>query len=101
MARTALNLNCVVFNIDYRLGPEVKAPTGAQDFIDAFNHVIANASNYGIDPAKNCFAGCSGGGWIIAIAANLLAKANEASKVGAIFIQTGMLSNETQDLPED
>jgi acetyl esterase/lipase len=28
MSSTAVNLNCVVFNIDYRLGPEVKAPVG-------------------------------------------------------------------------
>ena len=25
---TALNLNCIVFNVDYRLGPEFKAPKG-------------------------------------------------------------------------
>lgn len=101
MASTALNLDCVVFNIDYRLGPEVKAPTGSQDFVDAFNYVLANSNNYGIDPAKNCISGCSGGGWIVTGAANLLAKANDLSKVKALFILTGMLSNETHDLPED
>ena len=28
LTHTALELNCVVFNVDYRLGPESKAPTG-------------------------------------------------------------------------
>lgn len=27
-AHSALNLNCIVFNCKYRLGPEVKAPRG-------------------------------------------------------------------------
>lgn len=43
MAITALNLDCVVFNVDYRLAPEAKAPRGQQDFVDATNHIIANA----------------------------------------------------------
>ena len=86
MAHTAVNLNCVVFNIDYRLGPEVKAPTGQQDFVDAVNHVLASPANYGINPAKTCISGCSGGGWIIVGAANLLAKANDLGKIKAIFV---------------
>jgi len=28
MAHTALNLECVVFNVNYRKGPEAKAPKG-------------------------------------------------------------------------
>ena len=28
MCHTALNLGCVVFNVDYRKGPEAKAPKG-------------------------------------------------------------------------
>ena len=28
MVVTTMNLNCVVFCVDYRLGPEVKCPTG-------------------------------------------------------------------------
>ena len=32
LIHTALNLNCVVFNVDYRLGPEAKAPKGQNDF---------------------------------------------------------------------
>lgn len=95
MNYTAVKLNCVVFNIDYRKGPEVKAPTGQQDYLDAVNYVLANPAKYGIDPAKNCLAGCSGGGWIIVGAANLLAKANDLGKIKALFIHTGMLLDAT------
>lgn len=63
--------------------------------------MLANAAKYGIDPAKNCIAGCSGGGWIIAGAANLMAKANDLGKIKAVFIHTGMLSNASADIPED
>ena len=63
--------------------------------------MIANASQYGIDSSKVCIAGESGGGWIIIGAANLLAKANDLSKIKAIFCQNGLLSDSTQDLPTD
>lgn len=101
MARVAVNLNCVTFNIDYRLGPEVKAPVGQQDFVDVVNYVLANPAKYGIDPAKCCLSGCSGGGWIAVGAANLLAKAGDLAKIKAIFVQTAMLSNSCQNIPQD
>jgi len=48
MAKTALNLQCVVFNVDYRLGPEALAPKGQCDFAAAVRHVSQNATKYGI-----------------------------------------------------
>lgn len=65
------------------------------------NYVLANAGTYGIDPARVGAAGVSGGGWILIGAANLLAKANDLGKIKALFVETGMLSNSTQDIPED
>ena len=101
MIGTAMNLNCVVFNIEYRLGPEHKCPGGQEDFVDCVNHGLANAAKFGINPNKCAIAGCSGGGWIVAGAANLLAKANDLGKIKAIFMHTGMLSDSTYALPED
>lgn len=49
MSHTALNLNCVVFNVDYRLGPEAKAPKGQMDMVAAVRHISKNASKYGVD----------------------------------------------------
>lgn len=101
IAGSSLNLNCVVFNIDYRLAPEHKCPGGQEDFVDCVNYVLANAGKFGINPNKAAMAGCSGGGWIAVGAANLLAKANDLGKIKALFIHTGMLSDTTASVPED
>ena len=42
MMITALNLDCVVFNIDYRLAPEHKCPGPQEDFVDCMDHVFAD-----------------------------------------------------------
>jgi acetyl esterase/lipase len=101
LCATALNLNCVVFNIDYRLGPEVKCPKGMEDFVDGLEHIVSKADTYSIDKSKICIAGISGGGWIVAGAANMLAAADKTNLVKAMFIHTGMLSDETAKLSED
>ena len=46
-------------------------------------------------------AGTSGGAWIVAGAANLMAKKNRLNLVKAIFINGGMLSDECSCIPED
>ena len=76
MAFVCVNLGCVVFNVGFRNGPEVKAPTGQQDMVDCVLHILDNASKFGVDPNKACMAGISGGGWIATGAMNLLVKAN-------------------------
>ena len=98
---TALNLNCCVFNVNYRLGPEVKCPTGMQDFIDCLKLVHEKAEMFSVDTSRVCIAGLSGGGWIVAGAANILAKEGEIGLVKAMFIHTGQLSDETASIPED
>ena len=101
MSVTTVNLNCVTISVDYRLGPEYKCPRGQQDFVDVVCHVVANPTKYGIDTKRICLAGCSGGGWIAVGAMNLLIKANKAHLVKALFIYTGMLSDETANVPDD
>ena len=49
MAHTALNLQCVVFNVDYRLAPENKAPKGQNDFAAAVRHISKEAAKFGVD----------------------------------------------------
>ena len=49
MAHTALNLQCIVFNVDYRLAPEAKAPKGQNDFAAAIRHISKNASTLGVN----------------------------------------------------
>lgn len=102
MAIMAVNLNCVVFSIDYRLGPEHKCPKGQQDFVDSLVHVFFDTKKYGIDQKRIAIGGISGGGWIVAGAMNLIIKENKPYQlIKAVFIQTGMLSDETSKVPED
>lgn len=101
MAVSAVNLNCVIFSVDYRLGPEHKCPKGQQDFVDSLIHIVIDCKKYGIDPKRICLSGISGGGWIVAGAMNMIIKENKPNIFKAIFIQTGMLSDETARVPEE
>jgi len=49
MCHSAMNLGCIVFNVDYRKGPENKAPIGQQDFAKAVEHIYENCDKYGIN----------------------------------------------------
>jgi acetyl esterase/lipase len=60
---------------------------------------LDNSSKYGIDTNKVCIAGISGGGHIVAGATNLLIKSNQFHRVKALFIHTGMLTDENQNVP--
>ena len=97
----ALNLNCVVFNVDYRLGPEAKAPAGQLDFAAVVKHVYKNAGKYGVNKSQICIGGCSGGGWVALGAANQMVKSGDIHMAKALFINTGMISDETYGLPDD
>lgn len=50
MCDMAVNLNCIVFNVDYRLGPETKCPGGQQDFAKTIEHVYMNAQTLRVNP---------------------------------------------------
>ena len=63
-SRLALKADVVIFTLDYRLGPEVKAPTGALDAKCGIEHIISKAGEFGIDKSKVSTMGSSGGGWI-------------------------------------
>lgn len=54
---------CVV-SVDYRLAPEYKFPTAAQDALAAYQWVLQNANEIDIDPDNICVAGESAGGYL-------------------------------------
>ena len=70
----AMNCGVVVYNVDYRLAPGVRAPNNILDFVAVVKHVASQASELGVDPAKIAIAGESGGGYICAGAAVELAR---------------------------
>lgn len=94
MLKVALNLDCIVFNVNYRLAPEHKSPVGQEDFVDAFLHVRNNADEFGVDSSKICLAGASGGGWILSGALVILAKTDMSQYVKAAMLETAMLGFE-------
>lgn len=64
--------NMVVVNVDYRLGPEHKFPTGHHDCYDATKWAAENASSLGADPSKGfIIGGTSAGGNITAAVSHL------------------------------
>jgi len=81
LAHMAVDSRVIVFNVDYRLAPEARCPNNVLDFYEAIKYVSANAADLGVDPARICMAGESGGGYICSGAMVQLALKEEASMV--------------------
>jgi len=57
----------VVFNVEYRLAPEYKYPTGLDDCFEVLRYLYENAAAMGVDRSRIAVAGDSAGGNIAAI----------------------------------
>lgn len=85
MSRLAASLDIVVFNIEYRLGPETKCPGGHKDCVAAVKYFHEHAEEYGLDNTKLSLHGQSGGAWIIAGAAILLGREDQHDLIKSHF----------------
>ena len=92
---------CLVFNVDYRLGPETKAPGGSRDFMHAFLHLYDNAAKYKVDKNKIGIMGDSGGGHVVLGAAYQLILQKKGHLPRLMILRHSQLSNEMRDLPND
>ncbi|MBE3032971.1 MAG: alpha/beta hydrolase, partial [Actinobacteria bacterium] len=65
----AAKSGAMVLSVDYRLGPDWKFPTAANDAFDVLQWVFDEAPTMGADPARIAFGGDSAGGTLAAISA--------------------------------
>jgi acetyl esterase/lipase len=62
----AEELGAVIISVDYRLAPEHKAPAAVDDTFAAWQWMISNAADLGIDTSRLVVAGNSAGGGLAA-----------------------------------
>lgn len=77
----AVQLNVVVFNVDYRIAPETKCPNNVKDFYEVIKYVSQNTESLSVDPSRVVIAGDSGGGYICLGAMVLLSETDESDLV--------------------
>ncbi|MCD9853683.1 alpha/beta hydrolase fold domain-containing protein [Epilithonimonas sp. JDS] len=58
----ALELNCVITSVNYRLAPENPYPKPLNDCYEGLLHIVANSSAFGVDTSKIVVGGGSAGG---------------------------------------
>jgi acetyl esterase len=70
-ARVARDVDAVVVSVDYRLAPEHRLPTAAEDCYAATVWLAANAARFGADGFRLALCGDSAGGNLAAVVALL------------------------------
>ncbi|MCU1524025.1 MAG: alpha/beta hydrolase [Microbacteriaceae bacterium] len=69
LSRRAVEANCLVASVEYRLAPEHKFPAGVNDCYAAFTGLVADAERYGIYREAVTVGGGSAGGNLAAVVA--------------------------------
>ncbi|MCO5989992.1 alpha/beta hydrolase [Actinoallomurus spadix] len=88
----ALDLDCVLAAVAYRLAPETPAPGAAEDGYLAYTHLAEHAAEHGIDPDRIGLAGASGGG-APAAATALMARDRNAPRPRSLSLLYPMLDD--------
>jgi len=79
--RYAVECDCTVFSVNYRLSPDYKAPSAVFDGYEWLLWVLENAEDMGIDTDHIAICGDDAGGWITAGISLVLAARAESHKI--------------------
>ena len=89
----ATSCQVVVFNVDYRLAPDTRAPNNIFDFYEVVKYVSRHAEELAVDADRICIAGEDGGGYITAGTMVKLAQEDEAGLVKLAIPTIPMLTD--------
>lgn len=78
----ALDHDCVIVSVDYRLAPEVCFPGSLEDNYSALKWLHANANELGVDPGRIAMMGTSAGGGHVAM---LAVAARDRGEIPVLF----------------
>jgi acetyl esterase len=79
-----------VLSVDYRLAPEHRFPTAADDAVAAFRYAVAHAEELGADPDAIAVAGDSAGGNLAAVVCHVTARDRTARPAFALLFYPGV-----------
>lgn len=86
-----------VLSVDYRLAPEFKFPTAAEDCLAAFRYVRDNAEALGVDPTRIAVGGDSAGGNLATVVCQQTRDAGEKTPdFQLLFVPATNMSARTQ-----
>jgi len=93
--------DCVVVNVNFMNAPEVKAPGSSLDCYAALKWLHENAQKYNVDRTRISTIGASGGGFVSAVLAKILAERNESHLVKTVFLDVPQIMDDTVAGPYD
>ena len=93
--------NCVVLNVDFMNAPEIKAPGSSLDCYAALKWIHEKADEYNVDRTKISSYGPSGGGFVSAVFAKILAEKDEGHLVKTVFLDVPQIMDVTVAGPYD
>ena len=92
----AHDVNCAVVAVDYRLAPEHKFPIGINDCLAAYDAVVQQAPELGLDPHRISVGGDSAGGNAAAVIAQQRKSAAIPPKFQALWVPWLDMSKQTR-----
>jgi len=90
------DVNCAVLAVDYRLAPENKFPIGINDCLAAFDAVVQQAHELGLDPKRISVGGDSAGGNVAAVIAQQRKSSSVPPKFQALWVPWLDMSKQTR-----